>query len=110
MARKLIEHISDDLDGTPITNSSDGRTVTFSIDRAAYEIDLTTGHADELEAALRPFINAARNVGRPQRTKQKKRSKKTLDEIRTWAQGNGHTVSDRGRIPLTIMEAYDSAH
>jgi hypothetical protein len=27
-------------------------------------------------------------------------------EIRAWAQANGHTVSDRGRIPSAVVTAY----
>jgi hypothetical protein len=30
--------------------------------------------------------------------------------IREWARTNGHPVSDRGRIPATILEAYEKAN
>lgn len=30
--------------------------------------------------------------------------------IREWAAANGHSVSQRGRIPSTIAEAFDRAH
>jgi len=30
--------------------------------------------------------------------------------IRTWARDNGHEVSERGRIPKAVVEAYHSAH
>jgi hypothetical protein len=30
--------------------------------------------------------------------------------IREWARRNGHQVSDRGRIPSSVVEAYESAH
>jgi hypothetical protein len=33
-----------------------------------------------------------------------------LSEIRTWAKQHGHSVSDRGRIQASILEAYDAAH
>ena len=49
----------DDLDGTDAD-----RTVRFSLDGVEYEIDLTDEHATELEAALRPFADAARVVKR----------------------------------------------
>lgn len=110
MTRKLIEHIYDDLDGTLITSPNDGRTVTFTIDRATYEIDLTTAHAEELKESLQPFIKVARKINRPQATRQLRRSKKNLDEIREWARANGHQVSDRGRIPYAIVDAYDQVH
>jgi hypothetical protein len=31
-------------------------------------------------------------------------------EIRSWARENGLTVSDRGRVPATVIAAYRSAH
>ena len=30
--------------------------------------------------------------------------------MREWAKSNGHQVSDRGRISVTVQEAYDAAH
>jgi hypothetical protein len=30
--------------------------------------------------------------------------------IRDWARKNGHAVSDRGRIPASVVEAYEGAH
>ena len=27
-------------------------------------------------------------------------------EVREWARANGHQVSDRGRVPAEVMEAY----
>jgi hypothetical protein len=30
--------------------------------------------------------------------------------IREWARQNGHQLSDRGRIPKSVMEAYQAAH
>lgn len=110
MARKLIEHIYDDLDGTLITSPNDGCTVTFTIDQAAYEIDLTVAHAEELKTNLQPFIKAARQIRPPQPARRTQRSKKKLDEIREWARANGHELSDRGRIPYTIEDAYNQAH
>jgi len=31
------------------------------------------------------------------------------DEVREWARAHGHTVSDRGRIPVAVLEAYRAA-
>jgi hypothetical protein len=30
--------------------------------------------------------------------------------IRTWAKENGYEISDRGRVPASIREAYATAH
>ncbi|MFV0375478.1 Lsr2 dimerization domain-containing protein, partial [Microbacterium sp.] len=30
--------------------------------------------------------------------------------VREWAAKNGHTVSERGRVPAAVLAAYDAAH
>ena len=34
----------------------------------------------------------------------------SLADIRAWAKENGHEVSDRGRLPNAVMQAYNEAH
>lgn len=111
MARAFIESIADDLDGTPITNDDEGRGLRFTLDRMAYEIDLTHEHIDELETALHPFIAVARKhrVTQP-RPRRPRRDKNQLDAIRRWAREAGYEVSDRGRIPQTVEDAYSKFH
>lgn len=110
MTRELVEHIYDDIDGTLITESDRGRTVAFSIDRASYEIDLTAAHAEELEEGLRPFIKVARKQKGHHPGNPAARSSSSLNNVRTWARKHGYTLSDRGRVPYEIMDAYDNAH
>jgi hypothetical protein len=38
------------------------------------------------------------------------RSREALKAIRNWAKGEGWAVSDRGRLPNNVVEAYDAAH
>ncbi|WP_420097519.1 histone-like nucleoid-structuring protein Lsr2 [Brevibacterium sediminis] len=113
MARKLIEHIYDDLDGTLISDPSEGRTVTFAIDGTSYAIDLTNAHAEELEENLRPFTKVARPVNSSQskrRTRDSRRGRSDLEAIRKWARDNDYDIYTRGRIPAAVVEAYDNAH
>lgn len=98
MTRQLIEHLYDDIDGTLITTPEAGHNVTFSINRANYEIDLTTAHANELEANLTPFIKAARVVKRAHPSQRISKDAKQREAIRAWAKAAGFTVSDRGPI------------
>lgn len=109
MAKKtttLIELI-DDVDGGKAE-----RTVTFSFDGAQYEIDLSKKNATAMTKALKPYIDVARKVRAtrsrtPSATKSAKRN--DLADVRAWAAKNGHAVSDRGRIPAAVLEAYDTA-
>lgn len=94
--------ITDDLDG-----SEGARTYAFSWQQGRYEIDLSDEHRDELLAALAPYIKAARRIGRPSASPTTSRRTDGA-EVREWARANGHDVSDRGKIPAAVLEAYDA--
>jgi Lsr2 len=116
MARKVQVILSDDLD----ENSPADETVSFSLDGTNYEIDLSEKNAGEMRDAFSRYVQAARKVGRGSgRASGGGRSRPTgggrMDReqagaIRDWARKNGHAVSDRGRIPASVVEAYESAH
>ena len=119
MARKVQVILSDDLD----ENVAADETVSFSLDGTSYEIDLSEKNAEELRNAFSRYVQAARKVGRGSgRASGGGRSRATggggggrMDReqagaIRDWARKNGHAVSDRGRIPASVVEAYEAAH
>ena len=117
MARKVQVILSDDLD----ENVPADETVSFSLDGTNYEIDLSDKNAEELRDAFSRYVQAARKVGRGGgRASGGGRSRATggggrMDReqagaIRDWARKNGHAVSDRGRIPASVVEAYEAAH
>lgn len=112
--KKQITQLVDDLDGTVLDNGA-GSTLRFALEGRTYEIDLSDENADKLRAALAPFIAAGRSVagsGRassgPRRTSRG--SSGDLAAIRSWAQSNGFSVGDRGRISGDVRDAYDRAH
>ncbi len=120
MARKIVHQLVDDLDGT-VLEVGDGETVLFSLDGTAYEIDLTHGNAEALRDALAPYIDAARRVSsrtaaaRPAASggsgrKQKRSGQRDYGPVREWAAKNGYQLSERGRIPAQVLEAYDAAN
>jgi Lsr2 len=114
MARKVQVILSDDLD----ENLPADETVSFSLDGTNYEIDLAEKNATELRDAFARYIGAARKVGRATRASGGGRARGTggrMDReqagaIRDWARKNGHNVSDRGRIPGSVVDAYEAAH
>ncbi|MCJ1707117.1 Lsr2 family protein [Microbacterium sp. VKM Ac-2923] len=112
MATKHIAQITDDLDGT-VLEQGEGKRITFSVEGRAYEIDLSATNADKFYKALTPYVDAARSVksGAATRVGQTPRQKSDLDlgAVREWARANGHTVSDRGRVPSMIVDAYLAA-
>jgi len=115
MARKIIHQLVDDIDGT-VLEPGEGQSVQFALDGRGYEIDLTDENATKLREALAPFIGAGRRtIGSVTSTKTTRAARVTgnirdLQKVRVWAREQGHTVSDRGRIPQTILDAYDAAN
>lgn len=97
MARKVEVSLIDDLDGTVAAE-----TVKFGVDGLHYEVDLSSGHAKELRAALNTYIKAGRRAT--------PYSAEDAAEIRSWAQKKGFEVSDRGRLNQDIISAYRKAH
>ncbi|MFE0648531.1 Lsr2 family protein [Streptomyces sp. NPDC059534] len=108
MAQKIVTLLTDDLDG-----SEAAQTVLFALDGKNYEIDLTDDHAGELREVLAPYVGAGRKVGGGGRTPVRRMgaAKPSQDSsaIREWARANGHDVSERGRVPASIREAYEQA-
>lgn len=109
-----VQHIivTDDLDG-----SADAETITFGLHGATYEIDLTKANQVKLDAALEPFLNAARKASGPTR-RQSSRPRSggsggagpDPKAVRAWAAEQEIDVPARGRIPGALIEQYRAAH
>ncbi|MER5604046.1 Lsr2 family protein [Streptomyces sp. NPDC002265] len=110
MAQKIVTVYTDDLTGA---ESEEVQTHTFSLDGVNYEIDLVSENYDKLVEALSPFTSGGRRIGRTKRAggSQKQASDSpSAEELRVWARENGLQVSERGRVPASIREAYAKAH
>lgn len=107
MAKQVQVLILDDLDG-----SEAHETVSFALDGVSYEIDLSVANASALRESLDPFVQAARKPGRsaPAKPARAVRAEPDMSGVRTWAREHGFEVSDRGRIPQTVLTAYQEAH
>lgn len=117
MAKQVITLLTDDLDG-----GAADRTVEFGIDGVTYTIDLSEKNVGKLRKALDTYIDAGSRVGRgaggePRRGGRRRNAggpspvRSSRDEnraIREWAVKNGYNVSERGRIPASVIVAYNS--
>ncbi|HEY2203102.1 MAG TPA: Lsr2 family protein [Pseudonocardia sp.] len=108
MAQKVTVSLVDDLDGSQASG-----TVEFALDGRSYAIDLSDENAQVLRGALAPYVEVARKSGGRGRgatggTATPSNRRQDTAEIRTWAQENGHEVSDRGRIPAAVVDAYEA--
>ncbi|WP_349428098.1 Lsr2 family protein [Microbacterium sp. LWS13-1.2] len=117
MARRIVHQLVDDIDGT-LLEAGEGETVLFSLDGVAYEIDLTEENASALRSALERYTKAARAVSSSRATsstasagrKRRRSGQQDFSAVREWAKQNGYQVSERGRVPASVLEAYEAAH
>jgi hypothetical protein len=122
VAQKVVVSLVDDLD-----ESEADETVEFGIDGATYEIDLSDSNASKLRSSLEDYIAHARRLSGRRRSSsrpsaaapapaaRKAGGRASVDReqnqaIREWAHKQGMTVSERGRIPSEVSEAYHKAH
>jgi Lsr2 len=124
VAQKTIVTLIDDLTGE---EAKDITTVEFALEGVTYEIDLADENAAKLRDNLSRYVAAARktsarrpgtrgadrSTGRGNGNGSATRSgynRDTLRAIREWAKQNGHSVSDRGRLPLNVLNAWEANH
>lgn len=105
----------DDLDG-----AEGAETIEFGLKGATFEIDLTEQNVAKLSKALEPFLTVARPkkvaIATNGSSKPKKKAPQPvgkavqMDAIRDWGRRNGRKVSDRGRVPKDVIDAFNHAH
>lgn len=121
MAQKTIVTLVDDLTGE---EAEDITTVEFALDGVTYEIDLDDKNSARLRDALAEYVAAARRTGGRRSNGGRRRSgagtgtpratspggydRETSKQIREWAKAQGFEVSDRGRVPNNVVEAWEA--
>ena len=110
VAQRVKTMLIDDFDGTEIQDG--GQTVQFALDGVSYEVDLSTDNAAKLREAFVLYEDKGRRVGGGQRrssSRGRRLATPELQKMREWARQNGYQVSDRGRVPQAVQEAYHAA-
>ena len=105
MAQKVTVTMTDDIDGTQAAES-----VSFRIDGTSYEIDLSKKNAAALRRMFTPYIEHARKVPRGARAGRLSRNRQRSPDVRAWAKSQGIQVSERGRIPASVVAQYEEAN
>lgn len=113
MATVTRTFLVDDLDGS----ADDVQTVRFSLDGHDFEIDLGPANQARLRDRLAKFLEQATPVRatrsarrRPKVTRPPASGADQTRAIRQWAADNGMPVSSRGRIPKSVLQAFEQAH
>ena len=113
MAQRTTVTLVDDLD-----ESEADETVEFGVDGTTYEIDLSDAHAAQLRDVFADYVAHARRTSGRRRAAasapapaRRGNGRAAVDReqnqaIREWARKQGMTVSERGRIPSEVAEAY----
>lgn len=122
MAKRVTTQLVDDIDGSVIDDES-GETIEFAVNGVEYVIDLKAKNANEFHRKLDHYIEHATRVGGRKRKPSPagaattataetstRRDPAQVRAIRQWAADEGYEISDRGRIPAAIEEAYNAAH
>ena len=106
MAQRVTITLEDDLDGGPADE-----TIRFTFGGTAYEIDLSTKNATAFRTKLAPYLEHARTAGpsQPRPPGRTTANRQRSGDIRAWAQTQGITVSERGRIPASVAQQYRAA-
>ena len=101
-------------------DSSESLDDVLRVVGAAYGVNVGVVEGDGSAAAERPSsTRRPRRAGRttrtsaaaarPRRRRAAAGSSASSADVRAWAREHGHTVSDRGRLPAPILEAYRAA-
>jgi len=106
MAQKVSVVLEDDLTGGPAE-----QIIRFAFDGTDYEIDLNAKNVATFGKQLAPYLEHARRAGRaqPRRAGRTVAKRQRSGDIRAWAKEHGVVVSERGRIPASVVEQYDAA-
>jgi hypothetical protein len=106
VVQKVSVVLEDDLTGGPAE-----QTIRFAFDGSDYEIDLNAKNAAAFGEQLAPYLEHARRAGRAafRRSGRTAAGRQRSGDIRAWAKDHGLAVSERGRIPASVVEQYNAA-
>ena len=107
MAKRIQVVITDDIDG-----GEAHETIAFGLDGSSLEIDLNKLNAAQFRKTVAPYIvEHGRRVSRGRaRAVRPARDRGHSSDVREWAKQQGIKVSERGRIPASVVAGYEAAH
>jgi hypothetical protein len=112
MAQRVRTILVSDLSGDEV--ESGGQSISFSYKGVDYTIDLTAKEAAGFDKAIAMYVQHARKAGRGRAARSSSGSSHSQAErvstMKTWADEQGIGYPKRGRLPKSLVEAYDAAH
>ena len=112
MAQRVRTILVSDLTGDEV--ESGGESISFSYKGVDYTIDLTAKEAAGFDKAIAMYVEHARKAGRGRGARSSSGSSRRQGErvstVKKWAEEQGIDYPRRGRLPKSLVEAYDAAH
>jgi hypothetical protein len=111
MARRVIERVLCDMHGTDEVDASTERNIV--INGTETRLDLCDGDAKRFDEEIGGWLRAGERLRTPRTPARQGRPRADKEDpqvIRDWARRNGHQVSDRGRVPTAVADAYRAAN
>jgi len=105
VAQRVTVEMTDDIDGTEAAE-----TIAFGVDGTAYEIDLSSKNAAKMRRVFGDYVEHARRTTAGRRSGRSRPDRHRSSAVRKWAKQQGIEVSERGRIPASVVSQYEKAH
>ena len=91
-----------------------GESVAFSYKGVDYTIDLTAKEAAGFDKAIAMYVEHATKAGRARPARSGSGSSQhhaeRIGNMKRWAAEQGLDYPKRGRLPKSLVDAYDAAH
>ena len=125
MAQRVQTVLISDLSGDEVEAGLE--SVSFGYKGVDYVIDLTAKEADGFEKAMGMYVGHARKAGRGSRrgswggssggsaggsgrSSGSSAHSERIGNMKRWANEQGMDYPKRGRLPKSLVDAYDAAH
>jgi hypothetical protein len=116
MAQRVRTILISDLSGDEV--ESGGESIPFSYRGVDYTIDLTAKEAKGFDKAIAMYIeHASKSASKSARARPGRPSSRSgthhaerIGNMKKWAADQGIDYPKRGRLPKSLIEAYDAAH
>jgi hypothetical protein len=112
MAQRVRTILISDLSGDEVED--DGESIAFSYKGVDYTIDLTAKEAAGFDKAIAMYVEHARKGGRSRSPRSASGSAQghaeRIGNMKRWAAEQGLDYPRRGRLPKSLVDAYDAAH
>ena len=112
MAQRVRTILISDLSGDEV--ESGGESISFSYKGVDYTIDLTAKEAKGFDKAIAMYVEHARKGGSSRSGRASSGSNNhhadRIGNMKKWAAEQGIGYPKRGRLPKSLVEAYDAAH